>query len=224
MNSLLSRKCASRINNTVNREFSRNCLQACRLIPHKRKRLEMRIFNSIPDTPQVGVRATVAVGGTHYEVMVDERIVVAKISLDVMKEMVGKGEAVLAPAMSWSQFGVLGKRKGRTGGVTILRADFEIKDGSLWLIPQKNLCPDVLHFMRNVYQQHELICNNAEIVLSIEAPDLACNIHVARLSPGGLIGLCDPDLVPVSPSTEDAGTVINRIVTSLDEDWTNITC
>lgn len=181
----------------------------------------MRIFSALAETPQTGVTVKQSPDVSYAEVSIDDLIVVAKVSAASLLSMFTKGDAAVAPVFGWSKFGVLGKQKGQTGGVTVFRADCEFKEGCLWLVPEKGPSSDVLYFMRNKYLQHELICDDAAIVSSIEASFLG-SCHVAQLSPGGSIVVEDPVVEPIR-GEQSGRDLVMRLVAGLSEDGTNLT-
>lgn len=176
----------------------------------------MRIFSSLAESPRIGVEARLDAGGKHFEVAVDDKTVLARISFNSLIQMLERGDAANLPVMEWTHWSALGKNKGRSGGCTIYRADYNLIENSLWLVPGNNTDLDVLHFMQNKIEKMNLRCRNASLLASIESRQLACNFHMARLSPGSAITQKEP--------LSEQGQPPERVITSLSEDGSTLHC
>lgn len=186
----------------------------------------MRIFSTLAESPQVGINVKPADDHTHYQITAFDSVVVARISDESLMQMLAIGHAVMTPAMAWSKFGALGNRNGTTGGLTVHRADFQLRGDFIRLVPENRQTLDVLHFMKNQHESDDMKCTNAALVTSLKIRWMAQTVHVARLSPGGFIGLAEPTGQVRSHSNQDHQPHRNydRIITRLSEDGTTIDC
>jgi hypothetical protein len=95
----------------------------------------LKAFENETNTTSVVVKPSTS--GEHLEVSVRNDFVLAKVRKEAFDEMLRRGHAAVEPEMSWTAVGVMtGKHTNTCGGRKIFRCDFEVKEGSLWLVPE----------------------------------------------------------------------------------------
>ena len=176
----------------------------------------MRIFSTLAETHQMGVVARLAVNGNYFEIAADANKVLAKVSYQSLLQMLDNGSAICVPTMNWSRKFYRSKVQGTIGGTTILRADYELKDKALWLIPEAKPSLNVLHFVKD--EANNIKCKNATLLASVGCSQSESRFHAAELSPGGAIynegtfyEQGDPFIRLIAGLSADASTITGDI-------------
>lgn len=175
----------------------------------------MRIFNTMDETPQNGISVATTDGTDYYVARHD--VVIARVTPEHLIHMLGNADAAISPTMSWTTRKGFGNDSGYLGGITIYRADWRLKEGSLWLVPSNLRNLEVLHFMRNENDSEYMKCTDAAVLASMRVRSVGGYFHVATLSPGGSVRLT-PQAEPVPGIPRKFNTVVDSVVSNLSTD------